>query len=55
MSTWRCPECGWTYDEQEGDDFEGYRPGTPFAELPEDFVCPDCAVRNKSDFVQEDA
>lgn len=50
MSTYRCQECGYTYCEEQGDDHEGYRPGTPFSALPEDFTCPDCAVRRKEEF-----
>ncbi len=50
MPTYRCPECGYLYDEVAGDDFEGYAPGTPFESLPVDFTCPNCAVRSKDDF-----
>jgi len=50
MSEYRCPECGYTYDEALGDEFEGYPSGTPFAALPDDFTCPSCAVRHKEDF-----
>lgn len=50
MSRYQCPECGYVYDEEQGDAFEGYPPGTPFAALPIDFACPDCAVRYKEDF-----
>jgi rubredoxin len=50
MSQYRCPECGYVYDEKIGDEFEGFPPGTPFAELPSDFACPDCSVREKIDF-----
>ena len=47
----RCPDCGYVYDESVGDDHEGYPPGTLFADLPDDFVCPDCAVCDKAMFV----
>jgi rubredoxin len=52
LSSYRCPDCGYLYDEAEGDPHEGYPPGTLFVQLPEDFVCPDCAVRGKQDFVR---
>jgi len=52
MSTFRCPECGYQYDEDSGDTHEGYKPGTKFESLPDDFACPDCAVRFKDDFVE---
>ena len=51
MGRFLCPECGYVYDEEIGDDFEGYLAGTPFAALPDDFVCPDCSVRSKDDFI----
>lgn len=48
---YKCPGCGYTYDEAVGDDHEGYPPGMQFSDLPDDFVCPACAVRYKEDFV----
>ena len=54
MSIHVCPDCGYAYDEALGDRREGYAPGTLFAQLPDDFVCPDCAVRAKADFIRND-
>ena len=51
-SIFRCPDCGYEYNEAIGDAHEGYPPGTSFASLPDDYVCPDCAVRDKADFVK---
>ena len=48
----QCPDCGYTYNEQEGDPHQGYAPGTSFDDLPDDFACPDCAVRDKVDFCE---
>ena len=39
-----CEACGWEYDEALGDPDFGIEPGTPFEDLPEDFVCPLCGV-----------
>ena len=39
-----CSVCGWEYDEQLGAPELGIAPGTPFADLPEDFECPVCGV-----------
>ena len=50
MSSYRCPECGYIFDEAKGDPHEGYPPGTRFEELPDDFACPDCSVRFREDF-----
>jgi rubredoxin len=50
MSAWRCPSCGYLYDEQRGHPHEGFAPGTPWSEVPDDWTCPDCGVRDKVDF-----
>lgn len=39
-----CVVCGWEYDPEVGYPEGGIEPGTPFEELPEDFVCPLCGV-----------
>jgi rubredoxin len=54
MARFTCPGCGYTYDEQAGDPHEGYPAGTPFADIPDDWPCPDCAVRDKVDFEPAD-
>ncbi len=51
MSRMQCPECGYVYDDETGDQHEGYAAGTPFEQLPDEFVCPDCSVRYKEDFI----
>jgi alkane 1-monooxygenase len=48
---YQCPGCRYRYDESLGDEYEGYPPGTEFTDLPADFVCPDCAVCAKEDFI----
>ena len=53
MSRYACPNCGFVYDEAEGNRHEGFPPGTPWDEVPDDFVCPDCGVRDKLDFELE--
>ena len=43
-----CGVCWHVYDPAEGDPVWGIEPGTPFAELPEDWRCPHCdAPREK--------
>lgn len=54
MARYRCPGCGYIYDEQRGDLHEGFPPGTPWAQVPDDWACADCAVRDKADFVPAD-
>lgn len=39
-----CDVCGYVYDPAEGDPGSGINPGTEFADLPDDWVCPECGV-----------
>lgn len=39
-----CEPCGYIYDPAEGDAAGGIAPGTPFKELPDDWVCPICGL-----------
>ena len=39
-----CEPCGYIYDPQLGDPDSGIPAGTPFEELPEDWVCPICGL-----------
>ena len=43
MKTYECETCGFLYNEAEGDPLRGVPPGTRWEDLPEDWVCPDCA------------
>ena len=49
--TLRCPGCGYVYDVARGDEHEGFAPGTPWSAIPSSWVCPDCGVRDKVDFI----
>ena len=51
MARYQCPDCGYVYDEVKGEAHEGFPPHTSWAQIPEDWSCPDCAVRDKLDFV----
>ena len=46
---YRCKVCGYVYDSEKGDTDNGIKPGAPFHDLPEDWVCPECGV-NKDQF-----
>jgi rubredoxin len=48
MYQYVCLDCGWIYDEALGLPERGILPGTPWAQIPDDFVCPNCSVK-KSD------
>lgn len=45
-----CTVCWCVYDPAVGDESAGIPPGTAFADLPEDWLCPNCDAP-KSDFV----
>ncbi|MBU2110397.1 MAG: fatty acid desaturase, partial [Actinobacteria bacterium] len=47
----RCPGCGYTYEVAVGNELEGFAAGTAWADIPDDWCCPDCGVREKVDFV----
>jgi alkane 1-monooxygenase len=55
FAKYQCPGCGHVYDEQLGNPREGFAPGTRWADIPADWSCPDCAVRDKPDFVRLEA
>ncbi|MBS3994903.1 MAG: rubredoxin [Alkaliphilus sp.] len=44
MQKYRCIPCGYVYDPTEGDPDGGVAPGTPFENIPEDWICPVCGV-----------
>nr|WP_310965089.1 rubredoxin [Nocardioides marmorisolisilvae] len=47
----RCPGCGFVYEVAAGCEHEGFAAGTSWADIPDDWCCPDCGVREKIDFV----
>lgn len=42
MDKYICRVCATIYDPNLGDPEDGFPPGTPFEELPEDWICPVC-------------
>jgi rubredoxin/flavin reductase (DIM6/NTAB) family NADH-FMN oxidoreductase RutF len=44
MEKYKCTVCGYIYDPKNGDPDSGIKPGTPFQEIPDDWVCPVCGV-----------
>jgi rubredoxin len=49
MKKYVCKICGYIYDPAEGDPGSSIKPGTPFEELPDSWVCPVCGAP-KSEF-----
>lgn len=46
---WQCLNCGYVYDEEAGDPDEGLAPGTRWADIPDEWICPQCGS-GKVDF-----
>ena len=46
---YRCLQCEHIYDPAEGDPASGIPGGTPFEDLPDEWMCPDCGA-TKADF-----
>ena len=42
--TYQCGTCGFIYDEAEGLPEEGIPAGTRWADIPDDWKCPDCEM-----------
>ena len=39
-----CTVCAYVYDPEQGAPDSGIEPGTPFKDIPEDWVCPVCGA-----------
>jgi len=50
MDKYQCI-CNYVYDPAEGDPKAKIPPGTPFEDLPDDWVCPVCGL-GKENFVK---
>jgi rubredoxin len=53
MDKYVCTVCGYVYDPAEGDPDGGIEPGTPFENIPDDWVCPVCGA-SKDEFEKEE-
>jgi rubredoxin len=49
FKTWQCVLCAFVYDEAAGLPEDGIAPGTRWADVPENWGCPDCSAK-KADF-----
>lgn len=49
MKKYKCTVCGWVYDPATGDPDNDIAPNTPFEDIPDDWICPECGV-TKEDF-----
>jgi len=41
---YKCKMCGHVYDEEKGDAGTGIAPGTLWADVPDDWECPECGA-----------
>lgn len=53
MKSYECGPCGYIYNPDEGDPDNGIAPGTPFENLPDDWVCPVCGLGKEEFHVVE--
>ncbi len=44
MEKYRCTVCGYVYDPAEGDPDNGVTAGTSWEDVPDEWLCPVCAV-----------
>jgi len=50
---WTCNTCGWQYDPEKGDPDGGIARGTNFADIPDDWICPECgATKGMFEYVE---
>ena len=49
VKKWQCIICGFIYDEEKGIPEDGIPSGTPWNDIPDEWMCPDCGV-GKEDF-----
>ncbi|MGD8910656.1 MAG: rubredoxin [Chromatiales bacterium] len=49
MKKYQCIVCGFVYNEADGLPEEGIAAGTLWADIPDDWECPECGV-SKADF-----
>jgi flavin reductase (DIM6/NTAB) family NADH-FMN oxidoreductase RutF/rubredoxin len=54
MAKYRCTVCGYIYDPELGDPDGDIKPGTPFEQIPDGWVCPVCgASKDQFEKVEE--
>jgi rubredoxin len=53
MDKYVCTICGYVYDPAQGDPDNDVAPGTAWADVPDDWVCPICGA-GKDDFEKEE-
>ncbi len=54
LAVMECKICWTPYDPADGDDYRQIETGTPFADLPDDWSCPNCGAPPEQFMVLED-
>jgi len=54
MKRYVCVICGYVYDPEVGDPDNDVEPGTPFENVPDDWVCPICGAEKTNFEPQEE-
>lgn len=55
MDKYICTICATIYDPNLGDPEDGIPPGTPFENLPQDWICPVCGSnKDKYEFLSQE-
>ncbi len=52
MERMQCDNCGYVYDSSEGDEKNNVPAGTAWADVPDDYKCPECGA-SKDVFIIE--
>ena len=47
MQSHVCDICNYVYDPAKGDEDTGIAPGTPFADIPDGWLCPICGAEKE--------
>ena len=40
----QCSVCQWIYDPAVGEPMQNVQPNTPWSEVPDSFLCPECSL-----------
>ena len=40
----QCSVCQWIFDPAKGEPMQDVAPGTPWSEVPDNFLCPECSL-----------
>jgi len=48
MDTYECLSCGYSYIPEQGDIDSGIEPGTPFEDVSDGWVCPECGAKKEN-------